>query len=114
VATFREIYRALGALPAGAPAAAALDALPPPARDAWQRLVDSAHAAGTLDWDAEYAGAVQSLEEREMVRSLPPITDVGARREKKQQLSPEARQRLAWREQAIRSRPRPTDARSEG
>jgi DNA primase len=114
VASYREIYEALLAAAPGDPPDRALQSLSPAAREAWRRLADAAAAAGPVDWDAEYAGLRQWLDEREEARSLPPVADVGARRERLQQLSPEARTRLAWRKQSGRGRSRPTDARSEG
>jgi DNA primase len=114
VPVFREIYQALLALPEAAATAEALDRLSAEGRRAWQQLADEANAARGLDWDAEYAGALQWLDERDALRVLPPVEEVDARQERKQQLSPEARLRLSWQKQARRGRPRPTDARSEG
>jgi DNA primase len=116
VPVFRHLYERMLAVPEGAPAAAVLDDadLTPAGRDAWQRLAERAAGAGPLDWDAEYAGALQWFDERELVRGLPPVSEAVARREYLQQLSPEARQRLAWHRQAGRPRPRSTDARHEG
>ncbi|MGE0555522.1 MAG: DNA primase [Gemmatimonadales bacterium] len=114
VPAFREIYAALLALaPSEGPLRAA-EQLTPAALDVWHRLVQSAQDLGPIDWDAEYSGALQALDDRDRMRSLPSADDVDARREGLQQLSPEARVRLTWRKQAGRGRPRSTDARAEG
>jgi DNA primase len=114
VPEFREVYDALLGLDPGEPTGDLADRLSPGGRAAWQRLAEPAGPAGELDWDAEYAGAVQVLEERELFRSLPSGSDPEARRQRLEQLSPEARQRLSWQQQLKRTRSRPTDARSEG
>jgi DNA primase len=114
VPVLREIYQALLALPQTEPLGSAAERLSPEGRRTWQRLVEDAQAARGLDWDAEYAGALQWLDERDALRDLPPVEAVGPRQARKQQLSPEARLRLSWQKEARRSRPRSTDARSEG
>lgn len=114
VPAFRALFRALVALPEGAPPADALDTLPPAGREVWQELASRAEKAESLDWDAEYAGALQWFEERDLVRGLPPVEQVGARRAYLQQLSPQARQRLAWHQHARRPGSRPSDAHHEG
>ena len=105
VPTFREVYEALLALP---PGTAPLDAAPPlspPALAAWQRLQEQEIEAG-LDEDGIYAAAVTRLDERDTLRSLPPGSDVTARRESLSHLSPEAKQRLYWQKQATNPRSR--------
>ena len=110
----REVYEALLTLASGDPTADLGDRLSPRGRAAWTRLLGAPPAPGELDWDAEYAGAVQALDEREQLRSLPSAGDMEARRHGLGQLSPEARQRLSWQQQVKRTRSRSTDARSEG
>jgi DNA primase len=114
VPAFREIFAALAALPRSEAPLAALGELSPAAAEAWNRLVQSAQDLGQIDWDAEYTGALQALEDRDRMRSLPSAEDLSARREGLQQLSPEARVRLTWRKHAGQPRPRSTDARTEG
>jgi DNA primase len=96
VPAFREIYRSLIELPAGAPGSDVATGLSDPAKDAWQRLVDEGSRTVDLDEDAEYAAAVEHLEQREAFRAVPPGADVEARRKWLANLSPEARQRLTW------------------
>lgn len=105
VPSFREVYEALLALP---PGTAPLDAAPElsaPALAAWQRLQEHEIEAG-LDEDGIYAAAVTRLDDRDTLRSLPPGSDVPARRESLSQLSPEAKQRLYWQKQATKPRSR--------
>jgi DNA primase len=103
VPTFREIFQALVALPAAAPVSDAATALSLAGQDVWQRLAEDASKLEGLDEDAEYAAAVERLEERDLLRRPPPPDDIEARREWLARLSPEARQRLHWQRHAKQS-----------
>ncbi|MEZ4589047.1 MAG: DNA primase [Gemmatimonadales bacterium] len=74
VPAFREIYTALLALPPSEGPLRAAEKLAPAALDVWNRLVQSAQDLGPIDWDAEYTGALQALDDRDRLRSLPPPT----------------------------------------
>ncbi|HEV8356062.1 MAG TPA: DNA primase [Gemmatimonadales bacterium] len=109
VPAYREIFEALVAL---APEAAAGDALPglaPRAQEAWQRLMAAAaeRRGSGMNLDAEYVGAAEYLRQRELTRTLPPVSDVQARQSRLQELPVEARQRLSFRKQADPARRRP-------
>lgn len=103
VPAFREIYAALSALPDQAHPSDAAVRLSAPAQDVWQRLSEEAAKAEGLDEDAEYAGAVERLEKREVLRRPPSAENVDARREWLAQLSPEERQRYHWQRHAKQS-----------
>ncbi|MSR03673.1 MAG: DNA primase [Gemmatimonadetes bacterium] len=105
VPTFREIYEALLALPPGSAPLEATPRLSPAALAAWQRLQEDEVEAG-LDEDGIYAAAVTRLDERDTLRSLPPGSDVVARRDSLSQLSPEAKQRMYWQKQTTKPRSR--------
>lgn len=104
IEAYQQIYEALLALPSTAPLGQAALALSGRAVEVWQRLADAAarDAALGLDLDAEYAGAVERLREREAARVLPPVSDVDARREQLARLPVQARQRLKYLDQARR------------
>ena len=108
VPAYQEIYQALLALPAEAPLGDAAGVLSPNARDCWHRMTQAAATAvaGGLDLDAEYAGALSRLHDREVARGLPPVEEIGERQRQLEQLSPEARQRLLWLKQPEKGRQR--------
>jgi len=103
VPAFREIFEAVVALPSGAPLADAAAELTAGGQDVWQRLSEEAAKLEGLNEDAEYAGAIERLEERDLLRRPPPAEDVEARRQWLARLSPEARQRLHWQRHAKKS-----------
>ncbi len=105
VLSFREIYEALLTLPLGSAPLEATPALSAPALAAWQRLQEN-EIAGGLDEDEIYAAAITRLDERDTLRSLPPGTDVTARRDSLSNLSAEAKQRFYWQKQATKPRAR--------
>ncbi len=105
VLSFREIYEALLTLPPGSAPLEATPVLSAPAQAAWQRLQEN-EIAGGLDEDEIYAAAVTRLDERDTLRSLPPGTDVTARRDSLSHLSSEAKQRFYWQKQATKPRAR--------
>jgi DNA primase len=106
VPAFREIFEALAAAPPDAPISHEVEHLSARAQEAWQRLAASAaeQVASGLNLDAEYAGAVDYLRQREATRALPPVTDIDARRSGLQALPAEARQRLSFRKEADKAR----------
>ena len=103
VPTFREIFEALLALPAGAPMSDAALRLSPAGKDVWQRLSEEASKLEGLNEDAEYAGAIERLEERDLLRRPPTAGNVEARRQWLARLSPESRQRHPWQRHAKKS-----------
>lgn len=114
VGTFREIFEALLAFPAGAPVADLAEQLSPAGRSAWQRLQERAADLDGVKEDELYAASVSRLEERAMVEALPPQADIAARQDSKQQLPPTAKARLGWEKHKTQPRSRTPDARREG
>jgi len=107
VPVFREIYTALLAQPAGAPGADVAERLSPQARAAWQRLQEQAVGLEGADPDELYVAATTRLEERELLRGLPPATDIEARKDSKQRLSAGAKARFVWEKQKAQPPTRP-------
>ncbi|MBL8989810.1 MAG: toprim domain-containing protein, partial [Gemmatimonadetes bacterium] len=107
VPVFREIYTALLAQPAGAPATDVAERLSPQARAAWQRLQEQAVGLEGADPDELYVAATTRLEERELLRGLPPATDIEARKDSKQRLSAGAKARFVWEKQKAQPPTRP-------
>ncbi|MDX2056764.1 MAG: DNA primase [Gemmatimonadales bacterium] len=107
VPVFREIYTALLAQPAGAPGTDVAERLSPQARAAWQRLQEQAVGLEGADPDELYVAATTRLEERELLRGLPPATDIEARKDSKQRLSAGAKARFVWEKQKAQPPTRP-------
>lgn len=106
VGSYREIFEALLALPAGAAPGSALERLSERARDALQRLLQQAAEASQtgLNLDEEYAGALTGLRSRAKSRTLAPVSAVAERQKQLQQFSPEERTRFVFRKEADKAR----------
>ncbi len=107
VPVFREIYRAMLARPADAPGSDVAEALSPPARAAWERLQEQAVGLEGANPDELYVAATTRLEEREILRALPPADDIEARKDSKQRLSAGAKARFVWEKQKAQTPTRP-------
>lgn len=107
VPVFREIYRAMLARPTDAPGSDVAEALSPPARAAWQRLQEQAVGLEGANPDELYVAATTRLEEREILRALPPADDIEARKDSKQRLSAGAKARFVWEKQKAQTPTRP-------
>lgn len=105
VASYREIFEWLAALPESAAVPEAAEGLSPRGREVWQRLMERAtqEAAAGLDRDELFASALDALRARELERSLPPVTDIEQRQSALGQLSAQERHRLLLRKAARRS-----------
>ena len=114
VATFREIFDAMLALPADAPATDLAERLTPGGQSAWQRLQERAVDLDGVKEDDLYAASVSRLEERAMSAALPPVSEIAARQDSKQHLPPTAKARLGWEKHKTQPRSRTPDARREG
>ena len=114
VGTFREIFEALLAFPGDAPVADLAEGLSPAARSAWQRLQERGADLDGVKEDELYAASVSRLEERAMAEALPPVSEIAARQDSKQQLPPTAKARLGWEKHKTQPRSRTPDARREG
>ena len=109
VATHREIFEALLALPAKSAPTAALERLSPEGQEALQRLLQAAgeEAAAELSHDEEYVGALNGLRARGVHRALPPVSAVEDRQQRLSQLTPEDRTRILLQNKADKARHRP-------
>ena len=94
----RELFQALSQAPEGESPGSVAVSLAPPARELLQRLLDRAarDAAAGLDFDEQYAGALEGLRARDVAQGLPPVNDVEGRQREKGRLSQLERQRLAF------------------
>jgi DNA primase len=112
VPSFREIYRALLALPRGAALLDAVEQLGPQAQDVLQRRLQEAAEATTaqLNFDEEYVGALKGLRTRELTRKLAPVADIEARQRQLGELPPEERLRFVIGNQIKKARRRTPDS----
>ena len=112
VPSFREIYRALLALPRGAALLDAVEQLGPQAQDVLQRRLQEAVEATTaqLNFDEEYVGALKGLRTRELTRKLAPVADIEARQRQLGELPPEERLRFVIGNQIKKARRRTPDS----
>ncbi len=95
VPTFREIFAALQGLPDGAPASEALEQLSERGREAWSRLASEPVAAG-YDSDAEYAGALDYLQQRPEFAAIVAEPDPAVRLRRRAALTAENRTRFNY------------------
>lgn len=106
VASYREIFEALLALPPGAGPGEAAERVSPRAQDSLQRLLQQAAeaTAAGMNFDEEYVGALSGLRSRAVTRSLAPVSSVAERQSQIAQLSPQDRQRRVIRQEAEKAR----------
>jgi DNA primase len=106
VASYREIFEGLLALPEGTAAGTVVERVSPRAQEALQRLLQQASeaAAAGMNFDDEYVGALRGLGSRSLARTLAPVSAVTERQTQLKQFPPEERTRIVFRNQAEKAR----------
>lgn len=106
VASYREIYRALLALPPRASPGDALEGLSPQGREVLQRLLKEAaeEVSRGLNFDEEYVGALKRLRARVATRKFAPVSAVEERQSQLKELDQEERTRFVITNQARKAR----------